>query len=319
MSGPRLPNFFIVGAPKAGTTSLYHYLDQHPAIYMSPIKEPYYFSAELKPENFVPERRPVLEARAKALREYLNGPMAEKFPGGGPVSDRDDYLQLFSKVHMESAIGEASPWYLWSSTAADRIASEVPDAKIIAILRDPAERAFSEYRQMLASSMRSVSFSEVLDAGFADRGGQIGDTWPFLQFGFYFEQLTRYLRYFRRENIHVAFYEDFRRDPQQFLKGIYKFLRVDCGFCADLSERHMQAHIPRSPRVNRELQRLGIWKAGTKLASPGLRAGLRRVVYRPDQKLRMASAERARLVAFYRDDIEQLARLLDRDLSSWMQ
>jgi hypothetical protein len=133
-----LPNFFVVGAPKAGTTSLYHYLDQHPQIFMSPIKEPNYFATEIRPENFGDELQPQVAEDLRELQEYLQGPMREK-RFGGLVSQWDDYLRLFQSVETEKAIGEASVCYLWSKTAAANIRSRIPGAKIIMILRNPAE------------------------------------------------------------------------------------------------------------------------------------------------------------------------------------
>ncbi len=114
-----LPNFFIVGAPKAGTTSLYHYLDQHPQIFMSPIKEPNYFATEIRPENFGDELQPQVAEDLRELREYLRGPMPKK-SFGGLVSQWDDYLKLFQSAKTEKAIGEASVCYLWSKTAVVR-------------------------------------------------------------------------------------------------------------------------------------------------------------------------------------------------------
>ena len=86
----RLPTFFIVGAPKAGTTSLYNYLDQHPQVYMSPIKEPNFFSAEIRIEHFAPDLQRDMARDALALREYLSGPMLQKRFGGSTLMDDDD-------------------------------------------------------------------------------------------------------------------------------------------------------------------------------------------------------------------------------------
>src|SRR5436853_5806169 len=96
MSSPskRMPNFFVVGAPKAGTTSLYHYLDQHPEVYMSPIKEPNYFSSEVRPENLSEELQERSRNDLQAVKEYLRGPMSEK-RFGGMVLEWEDYLRLF--------------------------------------------------------------------------------------------------------------------------------------------------------------------------------------------------------------------------------
>ncbi len=119
----RLPNFFIVGAPKAGTTSLYYYLDQHPQVYMSAIKEPHFFAPEVREENFDPELRRGISRATGGLREFLSGPMRRK-RFSGIVTDWEDYLRLFGGADGELALGEASACYLWSPTAAEQIASQ---------------------------------------------------------------------------------------------------------------------------------------------------------------------------------------------------
>src|ERR1700676_1834785 len=128
-----LPNFFIVGAPKAGTDELYYDLDQHPEIYMSPLKEPCYFSSEIRLHNFQPSLRPQMELAAASTRQYLDeGAQRKRF--GGIVSDPNDYQLLFSEARAQKAIGEASVCYLWSRTAPAAIASAIPHARIIIIL-----------------------------------------------------------------------------------------------------------------------------------------------------------------------------------------
>src|SRR5579872_6439243 len=137
----RLPNFFIAGAPKAGTTSLYHYLSQHPQVYMSPLKEPNYFAAEIREDNCDPVVRRRLYGEQRALRRFLDGPMLGPH-FSGIVSEWEDYLRLFANATTERAVGEASVGYLRSPTAPSRIAEKIPEAKIIVMLRDPADRAF---------------------------------------------------------------------------------------------------------------------------------------------------------------------------------
>jgi hypothetical protein len=103
----RLPNFFLVGAGNSGTTSFYGYLDQHPDIFMCPIKEPSYYASEFRPENFVPRFRRVMRRELESTRTYVRGPMTEK-RFGGPVVDWDDYRMLFRDAGTQTAIGEAS-------------------------------------------------------------------------------------------------------------------------------------------------------------------------------------------------------------------
>src|ERR1700741_136684 len=97
------PTFFIVGAPKAGTDELYYHLDQHPEIYMSPLKEPCYFSEEIRPENFHPSLQKQVQTGISSLRKYLDDGMPyQRF--GGMISEWSDYLKLFSRVSTEKAI-----------------------------------------------------------------------------------------------------------------------------------------------------------------------------------------------------------------------
>ncbi len=131
-----LPNFFVVGAGKSGTTSLYHYLRQHPQIYMSPVKEPCYFASEIRVENYDSTLYRHIPGLSRQLPQLTN----DGRRSGWLVSEWEDYARLFKEVEAETAIGEASAAYLWSETAAGNIASCVPDARIIMILRDPSER-----------------------------------------------------------------------------------------------------------------------------------------------------------------------------------
>ena len=205
------PNFFIVGAPKCGTTSLYHYLDQHPQIYMSPIKEPHYVADEIRLENFTEEMRRRTESRLPALRTYLHGPMKAKF-WGGPASEFSDYLKLFQHARTEKAIGEASVCCLWSKTAPGNIATLFPRARIIIILRDPTERAYSQYLHMLTFARSAISFSTFMSQSMNSKGTRIGELYPFLEFGLYCEQIRRYFTLFPRDYIRIYFYEDYQRN-----------------------------------------------------------------------------------------------------------
>src|SRR5262245_1508584 len=130
---PILPNFFVVGTGKAGTTSLYHYLRQHPQIYMSPVKEPCYFASEIRPENMASAYVSHIRRLSRNLPRLLDDGRPVS-PLGWVVSEWDDYLRLFRQVAGETAIGEASAAYLWSATAARNIAAAAPDARIIMIL-----------------------------------------------------------------------------------------------------------------------------------------------------------------------------------------
>jgi len=312
----RPPNFFLAGAPKAGTTSLYHYLDQHPQIYMSAIKEPHFFADEIRVENFDAGLRRAIHRDAAGLRAFLAGPMREK-RFSGLVTRWEDYLRLFANADRQPALGEASACYLWSPTAPERIASRIPQAKILALLRDPADRAFSQYLHGLTNGAIRWSFREHIQRNLRHRSGQFCVHFPFLEFGLYSEQLGRYLERFGA-NVWVGFHEDFSRRPHEVFQGICRFLEVDPQFSPDMSRRHLQAQVPRTAAVG-WLKRSGFWQAAARVTPPRLRPFLRRALTREPGATRMDPADRRYLVDFYREDIGKLAALLGRNLDGWLR
>ncbi|MDY7015905.1 MAG: sulfotransferase, partial [Cyanobacteriota bacterium] len=141
-----LPNFLIIGAAKGGTTSLYTWLAQHPQIYMTPVKEPNFFA--LQGENF----------------NYPSGTVSQRYLDEC-VTNFEAYLEQFKAVNCEIAIGEASPFYLYHPQAASRIQQTIPDVKLIAILRDPVERAYSNFLHHIREGFETVEdFSQALQA-----------------------------------------------------------------------------------------------------------------------------------------------------------
>jgi hypothetical protein len=302
------PNFFIVGAGKAGTTSLYRYLRQHPQIYMSPIKEPSYFASEIRIDNLSPAFRQHVRRQSAGLSNPL----------GRLVLDGDEYRRLFEGVRDEIAVGEATPTYLWSKTAAANIRARLPHARIIMILRDPAERAFSQYLHQLAEGLTRYTFRDQIER--SARGGhrELSILYPFLEVGLYCEQVKRYLALFPRERIRIYWYEDAWRRPARLLQDIFEFLAVDTAFEPDLREKSLERRAPRVKAVE-YLRQSGMWHAVQGKIPPGLRAGLRALAFRRGGSLAMERADREFLIAYYREDIRNLAALLNRDLSAWLR
>lgn len=313
----RLPNFFIVGAPKAGTTSLYSYLRQHPQVCMSPVKEPCYFASEVRPEGFSTEFRPAALKRSEQLREYLNRPGPGPHPEG-IVANWEDYLRLFRNAKDEPAIGEASVCYLWSATAAANIRSRIPGAKIIMVLRDPAERAFSQYLHNAADGVVRGSFREQIELG--ARGGrqEFRPLYPFLENGLYHQQVKRFLDAFPRANVRIYLYEDAWRDPLALLTSMFDFLGIDSDFKADLSRRELERRGPRSLTANYVLRKSHARERLQAAIPDGLKSRLRSLLYKPPGSLAMEARDREFLRDFYREDVTKLASLLNRDLESWL-
>jgi hypothetical protein len=313
-----LPNFFIVGAPKAGSTSLYHYLGQHPDVYMSPVKEPNYFAEEIRLGNVSAQWQDWAQRENDSLQRYLLGPMQErKF--GGIVSNWTDYLKLFQKVNGEKAIGEASVCYLWSRTAARNIASTTPNAKIIMVLRNPVDRAFSQYKQAVASGLIRKSFREQVRESLSNKSNQFGLLNPFLEFGLYYEHVKRYAERFPADNLRIYLYEEFKRAPTRILTDIFRFLTVDPQFSPDVTERHLQTSWPRFMWVSFTLKRYGIWSQVKNAIPDDLIPVVRKMAFTSRETLEIDSEDRAQLSSYYRDDVVRLSGLIKRDLDAWLQ
>jgi hypothetical protein len=304
-----LPNFFVVGTPKAGTTSLYNYLAQHPAIYMSPIKEPAYFAtdlAELKRQLNIHEPDP------QGLRDYLNGPMTER--RAGVVTDWEQYLKLFRNVRTEQAIGEASGNYLASHSAPALIRARIPAARIVMILRDPARRLFSQYSQAVGHGDAAPGFLDWLatqQALEARLSPPLGAVWN----GFYARHVERYRTSFPPSQVKVCLYEDYAADPHAVLRELFSFLQVDPGFRSDVSVRHNVVMQPRFPQLRKVLRPVRSVLGGR---LPGaVSAWGRTLGHKPLPGL--TPDERAAALGIYREDIRQLQELIGRDLSAWLR
>jgi hypothetical protein len=280
-----LPNFFIAGAPKAGTDLLYYQLDQHPQVLMSPLKEPNYFANEIRPENFHPSLRLIAEDNVASMRQYLNASaLTKRF--GGIVTNIEDYCRLFASADQPRAIGEGSVCYLWSQSAASRIADLVPHARVIIVLMDPVERAFHQYLKSVSDGTVAHSFARHIELAFDDSSkspSQIRLFNPFLAFGEYAEQLDRYLKLFPREQLLISLYEDTQDDYDQWFGDVLRFVDIDANF------RPAAVDVPSAPYLPRDMP-----------------------------KPRMHPEDRARLVAFYRNNILRLQSLIGRDLSNWL-
>jgi hypothetical protein len=308
------PNFIIVGAPKAGTTSLYHYLGQHPEIFMSPVKEPHYFCAEFREENFEAKARTIVAKANRELEQFLTGPMNDHH-FGGTVSRWEDYVRLFTYAGSAKAIGEATPAYLWSPGAAAAIATKIPHAKILILLRDPAERAFSHYHHLLANGAVQWSFGEHIRRCVAHRGTRICGFYPFLELGCYAAQVARYRAQFGK-NVWIGFHDDYKHRPEEMFGEIFRLLEIAVDFRPDTRHRHLESQVPRIKWIGK-LKGAGVWQAAARLTPKPIRPWIRRALVRKPGTTPMDPTDRRFLVDYYRNDIRKLESLIARDLSDW--
>jgi len=287
----RLPNFIIIGAAKAGTTSLYHYLKQHPQVFMSPIKEARYFAYN-----------------GKDTRDSQGKPLNLHFP----VKTLTAYRALFQDAENELAIGEASPLYMESPVAAARIREVLPKVRLIAILRNSIERTISDYM------MRVRMGEEPWDVREAFRNSQA----RFLQEGFYYSQLKRYYDLFSREQIRVYLFDDLERDALSVVRSMYTYLAVDPAFEVNIETRHNVGGFPRSRIVNRGLAiaaRLYERKA-VNAFTPAWMVRLYWAVYdkNMNRNFEFPKDLRVSLADLYQEDILKVQDLVQRDLKQWL-
>jgi hypothetical protein len=295
----RMPNFFLIGAMKAGTTSIYHYLGEHPEIFMSALKEPRFFAFD--------------------GRVSYSGPGDDEFI---PVMSLEAYSSLFDGVCDEKAIGEASTVYLYSPIAAACIRGRLPHARIVAVLRDPVDRAYSNYAYMVRRGYEPLGdFWAAAQAEKERIHKNWQPVWHYVNHGFYYGQIKRYLDVFPAPQIKVCLYDDLVADPVKFVQGIFCFLQVNETFVPDVSRRYNEGRIPRNRTLHQVLVKPNPVKSLFKLlVAQKLRRRLEIILREKNlQAPSPLSAElRARLRKLYREDILQLQNLIRRDLSCWL-
>jgi hypothetical protein len=291
-----MPNFIVIGAPRAGTTALWHMLRQHPQIYMSELKEPRFFAYEGGWSEHGDDGRLVGAAET--------------------VTKLPDYEALFDRVHDEHAIGEASPVYLYSQRAPQRIAHYVPDARLVAVLRQPAERAYSHFVYNRARSWESLdNFAAALAC--EDERVEHGSS-PVLHYrrqGFYHSQLQRYGEWVRAGRIRVFLQEELLAHPQQVMEEIARFLDLENVIIPGSSDLHNVSGSARGAVGQNLVSSSRRFERLRSRVPPGVKRRLWSLVRRPSRDDRDLIL---RLTKGYRDDIARLEALLDRDLTDWL-
>jgi hypothetical protein len=294
-----LPNFFIVGAPKCGTTAIYSYLRQHPEVWMSDPKEPHYFGSDLE---FRYRHRPS-EATYRALFE----------PGRG-----------------RARLGEASVWYLYSTRAAEEIHQVVPDARIVAMVRDPVAMIASLHSQLAYNGHEDLPLEEALAAE-ADRAAgrripehvNLPKALLYRRVAAYAEQIERYLDRFGPERVHVIVHDDLRSDPAAVYHDLLRFLAIDESHRPDFALVNPNKR-SRSMLARRFLNDPPPWlrSLGRRLLPARLRRNAYRTMVRAntDYVARDALDPPAanRLREEMAPEVLRLGRLLGRDLSAWL-
>ena len=297
------PDFLIIGAAKSGTTSLYFYLQQHPWIFMPFNKEPFFFAFENQDMT-----RYRFDGNIKALKNA--------------IVDLDDYQALFSSVPERIKCGEASTLYLYMPEAAGRIAHHLPSAKLIAVLRNPIDRAYSHFQHFRREGYEPIGeFSMAIRA----ESQRIEENWfPsyfYLDAGFYSRQIKRFYEFFPKSQLKIFLFEDLK-DARKMVGEIFKFLDLEAIIPSDTTSRHNISGTVRYPDFYRRVKDSSRIKPFLRRLIPPsmwsrVKARWEQMVIDPAQP--MSQEDRASLIEVYRQEIADLEKLLDRDLSAWLK
>lgn len=301
-----LPDFLVAGVPKAGTTALHAALSRHPGLYMSPIKEPKFFLTDGPP--------PAKGGPGDALtyREH--------------VWRREDYERLFAAAPPGALTGEATPLYLHDPEAMNRIARLIPGAKIIVVIRDPVERAHSNWTHLWSAGLEPESdFLRACEA--EDRRAALGwaSFWRYTGLGMYGRQLRHAFGLFGRDQVLVIRYRSLVDEPAATLARICRFLGVADGVLTEIPRENVTSHpeLTRAHRAASLAMRAGD-AVGRRLPGPAAGAvhtathSLERFLQRDGRQRQPLSWEqRQALLPVFAEDIALLSDLLGEDFSDW--
>jgi hypothetical protein len=289
------PNFLIIGAPKAGTTSIANYLGEHPEIFMPCEKEPFYFISDT------------------VRRINPKDPMLDSIMNKARLTSVE-YYKLFENVNNEKLIGEATVHYLYHyEEVIPKVKSELGDIPIIIVLRNPSLRAFSNYKYQ--SRGQIVSFEKALKLEESRKDMGYNSFWYYKGTGNYFDPVNAYLQNF--SNVYICFFEDLKNDSSKFMEDIFSFLKVNSKFSPNLSEKYNPTVVPRNSFIHKLFfikHRLGI-----KFNLPNnIKTKLKSTTFRENtQKINVDTLEY--LKTYFKPNIQKLEKLIEKDLSNWYE
>jgi hypothetical protein len=283
-------DFFIVGAPKAGTTSLYHYLNEHPQIEMSSQKEPDYFS-----DNAIQKQG--------------------MYYGKNRINTLKKYENLF--MEKEGVIyGEGSVSYLLYKNVAEDIKRYNSDAKIIIMLRNPIDRAFSHYLMDYRLGLVSDSFEVVINKKSQHKHANLFYQ-QYIEVSEYAKQIQRYINVFSADNILLIDYDDFKNDLGGTVDLVYRFLNVSTEFSADINIKHNTFSMPKNKGIRFIYSLVFLRKILTFIFPKSVVKNIRGLLFKADKKPKLLKETRNQLKQFFNEDVRELGNVLGKDYSKW--
>ncbi|MBX2963574.1 MAG: sulfotransferase domain-containing protein [Cyclobacteriaceae bacterium] len=304
-----IPDFLIIGAGKSGTTSLDNYLKQHPQIFIPSLKEPNFFGYEL------------------TKIEDLNGDPQEINHFKSSVTTLGDYLSLFASASPSQLKGETSNTYLYHEKAPERIQYYNPNIKLIAVFRQPADRLYSRYLHLArVKKLPSKNFEDCLN--------EKSIWWKrndLIKEGFYYKNLSRFYNYFPAENIRIYLYEELNKNTETVLKDVFHFLQIDHSIEIDTTIRYNQSGFVKNQFLDSLYGGDGLVQKTMKAILPSkaitrLKANIS--IQRALNSLKNKNLERPKIDPkvreilthkIYGDDIRNLERLINKDLTRWLK
>lgn len=288
-----LPNFFIVGAAKAGTTSLYQYLSAHRDVFMCEPKEPNYFAHEdIDTQNL-----------------YYNAYAARTL---------QEYKSLFVKATTHKAVGEASVSYLYYPGVPLRIQHTIPDARIIIMLRNPIERGYSHYLMDQRLGFVDLDYWDIVHK--TSKNPRLHLYYQqYVQLGLYHNQVARYLSTFGRNQVRIYLQDDLKINKQAVLNDLFTFLQLSPGGYVHHDEIHNKYMNPRNSLIARAYASQGIRKTLSRLLPERIKQNLLQKAFDFGGKPKLSIELRDFLQDIYREDIIKLEELISKDLSQWRQ
>jgi hypothetical protein len=308
------PHFFIAGTVKGGTTSLFNYLSEHPQIYMSPIKEPHYFSTDIDSSRFRPQYRKMVDFN---IEELLKDANRMKSINAVFIRRQEHYMKLFENALPYQILGEASTSYMISDTAAYNIYKVQPSAKIIMMLRNPVMRAYSHYLMNYRSGTVKGTFSEELKKDIDALPKGWGISRQYLEHGLYYSQVKRYFDLFPRENIHIIINEEMSGNTGKAVQDTFHFLGVDINFKPDISIRYNSAHASTSLISSIIFGRKPVRAFLNTIIPSALKEKLYNKLTTNRKFPQLDGETYEYLQKFYSEDIKKLSQLTGIDFSIW--
>lgn len=313
-----LPTFIVIGAVKAGTTSLYNYLGQHPNIQMSSKNWPRYFHTSEGPPDFGALSQEYGTERLSESRKRFDLMCPPR-----NCQTLEQYSELWPDTQNIVARGEVSPTYLHDGDVSNRIFQTMPSVKLVAVLRNPVDRAYSHY---VMDKRFGWENSDNFRISLAKEPVDVDCFWwgkqHYIRHSFYSNSLAKIRSVFPQEQLKILLYDDLVANPQLFYREIFEFIGVDTDFVIDASVRHNRGLIMRDTRWSRLLNSRFSGRQILRRSVPTkLRQRFGIAVERSTHEApaKMEPETRHKLKRLFHGDILRLQTFLDRDLSHWHQ